>query len=225
MAFEFEYKFVPLSGAWPQAMTVKRFSSKRFATSYVKTLKKLAYEIEKLDPRGPVLIEADFRSQDIRFDGQIRADARKPAFPGVIINFTSNRRGTLRFACDSCVVWQHNVHALALALERLRLVDKDGVTQNGQQYKGWKALPAPDHAGIVTIDQAAKYVAFHCRSRAQLTSEQILVSFENARTAYHAAAQRLHPDVYKDADQADLWRRLMAAWALIEQMHQSKGRA
>jgi hypothetical protein len=38
--------------------------------------------------------------------------------------------------------WQHNVRAIALTLEALRAVDRYGATETGQQYTGFKALPA-----------------------------------------------------------------------------------
>ncbi len=38
--------------------------------------------------------------------------------------------------------WQHNVRAIALTLEALRAVDRYGATETGQQYAGFKALPA-----------------------------------------------------------------------------------
>jgi hypothetical protein len=43
---------------------------------------------------------------------------------------------------DPMESWQHNVYAIAKSLEALRLVDRYGVTRRGEQYTGWKALPA-----------------------------------------------------------------------------------
>lgn len=38
--------------------------------------------------------------------------------------------------------WQANIRAIAKTLEHLRDLDRWGVTKRGEQYTGWKALPA-----------------------------------------------------------------------------------
>jgi hypothetical protein len=87
-----------------------------------------------------IVIQAAVTDQDIRNDGWLRANAR-PEHPGVILTFDS-RHGPLSYPCDAFNDWQANVRAIALALEALRKVDRYGVTKRGEQYTGWKALPA-----------------------------------------------------------------------------------
>jgi hypothetical protein len=105
------------------------------------------------------VIEAQFTEDEIRLDGRPRAGAR-PAFPGVIVSFDS-KHGPLRFCCDDCVDWMDNVRAIALTMNYLRGADRYGVTKDGEQYKGWKALPppGPTDAKIQTAEQAAQWMA------------------------------------------------------------------
>ena len=53
--------------------------------------------------------------------------------------------------------WQANVRAVALTLESLRAVDRYGVSQHGEQYRGWQALPAGD--GPTSKETAALLLA------------------------------------------------------------------
>lgn len=97
---------------------------------------------------GPV-IEVDVRERDIRIDGALRADARADS-PAVLVAFES-KHGPLIYRCDryrggsyrsKMSSWQHNARAIALTLEALRAVDRYGATSKGEQYRGFKALPA-----------------------------------------------------------------------------------
>lgn len=86
-----------------------------------------------------VTLSGYWRARDFKRDGGIYADAR-PTEPGVVLEFVRGK-DRMRFACDKFLVWLDNVDAIARALEALRMVDRYGVT-SGQQYEGFKALPA-----------------------------------------------------------------------------------
>jgi hypothetical protein len=150
----------------------------------------LKSELTHLRVDGPVVIEAGFRERDIRLDGQPRSDAPQPAFPGVLISFRSKVHGPLQFSCDDCDRWQDNVRAIALTLERLRLADRYGVTKRGEQYTGWKALPAP----LVTPPP--------------MTVEEAQAFIRSNGGDYRAAAKRLHPDAGGSDEQ---WNKLQQA--------------
>jgi hypothetical protein len=47
----------------------------------------------------------------------------------------------LLYACDRFWRWQHNLRAIALGLEALRLVERYGIGDAHQQYAGYRALP------------------------------------------------------------------------------------
>jgi hypothetical protein len=59
----------------------------------------------------------------------------------VTVAFDS-KHGSLKYTADKFATWQENLRAIALGLEALRKVDRYGVTTRGEQYTGWKALPA-----------------------------------------------------------------------------------
>ena len=99
----------------------------------------LKHELERLQASN-VVIEMDLTEVDIRRDGLPRNNAR-PTTPRVCLSMDSPY-GPLRYPCDTFLSWQDNVRGIALALEALRKVDRYGVTKRGEQYTGWKALPA-----------------------------------------------------------------------------------
>jgi hypothetical protein len=141
-----KYTFRP-RGPWTEGNTDPRASSAIFRASWAGTLDLLGRELEHLDARN-VVLQVDVREGDVRLDGMLRADA-KVGHPGVRLAFDS-RHGPLTYATDAydrlwagtMPGWQANVRAIALALEALRAVDRYGVTRRGEQYTGWKALPA-----------------------------------------------------------------------------------
>lgn len=154
------YTFRPLP-TWPYPETKpRRYGS--FKVSWERTLTHLAYEIDRLDGKSPI-IGAGFRESDLRRDGMPRGDRRQAPYlhPGVELSFDS-RHGRLTYATDEFADWQDNVRAIALSLEALRAVDRYGVSKRGQQYAGWAQLGAggPDPArGKALVEQAGGIVA------------------------------------------------------------------
>ena len=87
-----------------------------------------------------VVLQIQVTERDIRLDGQLRADAR-PSDPAVRILFDS-KHGPLTYQCDRFATWKDNARAVALGLEALRKVERYGITEHGEQYKGWLAIEA-----------------------------------------------------------------------------------
>lgn len=119
----------------------------QFDATWTKTLQLLGREIAHLGGRD-VVIEVDVREQDIRLDGGLRANARSST-PAVVVAFDTKVHGPMLYRADRYADrwsnrpgWQENVRAVALTLESLRAVDRYGATETGQQYAGFKALPA-----------------------------------------------------------------------------------
>lgn len=134
------YQFRPLS---PDC-GIPRFRSRKsspFRAKWSATLDLLESELVHLKGKELVL-QADVRLDEIRNDGMLRADAR-PATPRVILSFES-KYGPLSYPSDAFLDWQSNVRAIALSLEALRTVDRYGVTQRAEQYRGWQQLPPPE---------------------------------------------------------------------------------
>ena len=203
------YRIRPL-GAWTDPVTGDRKSSGVFQASWDDTLAFLRDEVIKLDGQFPIVIQIDVTEIDVRQDGMLRSRAQVGPHPGVIVSFQS-RFGPLRYATDAyeqrwhgaLLGWQANVRAIALALEALRAVDRYGVSKRGQQYTGWKALPAGNGAAFASADAALRWMA-------EMDDADALP--ENARIIYRNLARRMHPD--KGGDPGN-WDRLDGARQLL----------
>jgi len=123
---------------WPHPPTRDRRRSP-FSATWSTTYGLLVREAQALGATSLVL-QIAVGEDDIRLDGQIRANAR-PSHPGAIVSFQS-KHGPLEYATDVFTNWQDNVRAIALGLEALRRVDRYGIAKRGEQYRGWRALPA-----------------------------------------------------------------------------------
>lgn len=125
--------------AWPGEQTRSRRSA-QFSASLGSTTELLARELAALNGRL-VVLQVAMTEDDFRIDGIPYANAQA-SHPGVVIAFES-KHGPLKFAVDTFSFWEDNLRAIALGMEALRKVDRYGVTKLGEQYTGWKALPAP----------------------------------------------------------------------------------
>ena len=191
---------------WPRPETKRRRRSV-FKSPYSKTLDLLFREIEYLGGRN-IVIQIDVEESEIRLDGWPRSDAR-PTSPRVLVSLES-KHGPLAYPCDRFDRWQDNLRAIALALEALRKVDRYGVTTHGEQYTGWRALPAPVNGdGFATAEEAVEFIAKHC----DCTAVEIVADIDLFRLAHRQAAKRLHPDVNNGQD-AD-FKKLQKARELI----------
>lgn len=200
----------PLDG-WPTEFTGQRKRS-RFEASLSDTIALLERELRLLDPPVPKwprsVLQIALREQDFRIDGMPRAGSN-PAHPGVILNIETDNKPVLSFPCDTFTHWHDNLRAIVLTLEALRKVDRYGVTQTGQQYRGWQAIESKP-----TVDAACVLLARiawpnendeHQASWAPkiATDEQI------GRNAYRQARAKAHPDRH-NGDQA-LWDQVEGA--------------
>jgi hypothetical protein len=188
----------PLPVVWPSGnrtpASARAYS--RFKASYSATLNLLVRELRYLGvyQGDTVVFETGFQEHEIRLDGLPRRGA-KPADPAIILSFES-RYGPLRYGCDTYATHDANLRAIALALEALRAVDRYGVTKRGEQYQGWKALPAAGET------MTARTAAIVIRDMAEVTNELPLAD------AARRAARKVHPDV---GGTRELWDRLQRA--------------
>jgi hypothetical protein len=139
-----QYTVRPISDRTP---FLRRYTGSQFTVAWSQALDLLEREYGQL--RGKhLVIEVDIAERGIRNDGQLRSDA-KSSSPAVRVAFDS-KHGPITMATDRFVRgygsrmedWQHNVYAIAKALEALRLVDRYGVSRSGEQYRGYKAIGA-----------------------------------------------------------------------------------
>jgi hypothetical protein len=200
--------FRPL-GIWPGTPAKFRGRSK-FRAGYGDTLKLLDRELRHLRAKN-VVIQLALTSRDIRLDGMPRVGAR-PTHPGVILAFDS-KHGPLSYPCDVYSEWEDNMRAIALSLEHLRAVDRYGVTRQGEQYRGWTALPAPrEMPRRMTKDEAAGFISKLIGGDGQ-TAEEIMGDPETRATAIRAAQFKTHPDREGDPEQ---FRKVQEAKEVLE---------
>lgn len=172
------YQFRPL-GAWLEGDTYPRRSRYAFKAKWSSTLILLDRELGHLNAER-VVVQADFREQDLRLDGMPRSSARTPQHPGVRLSFAS-KHGSLTYATDAYEVWEHNVRAIALGLEALRAVDRYGVTRRGEQYTGWKALSA----GASDMSESEALTVLHRHAPERKHNEPLPDLFRWAKAGAH----------------------------------------
>lgn len=165
------HKRSPFRGAWSNTLTV------------------LEREIEHL--RGTdIIVQVALGLEDIRNDGWPRSNVR-PRTPDVRVSFQS-KIGPLLYECNTFDSWEQNIRAIALGLERLRAVDRYGITKANEQYKGWKQLPAGgaiEASEWPNTESAAKFLM-------KLAGWQVPVAdvLHNPRPCWIDASKNAHPD-------------------------------
>lgn len=186
---------------WPAKETPswKRQKS-RFSVVYSRTLEDLERELLAVKAKN-IVIQLDLRLDQIRNDGWPRSGAR-PSTPRVILTF---QRGdeVISMPCDTFQTHEQNLRAIDMTLHALRMVDQYGVSQHGQQYKGFARLEAP--AEVNKHDLAVRFIA----SWAEVRNEDVKSDLEGS---YKMAARRLHPD---HGGSHDLFIQLQAHYRLL----------
>lgn len=177
-----------------------------FSARWSDTEELLLREVKALRGRDLVL-EVDVLDGQIRNDGRLyaRAIARSSA---VRVAFES-MHGPLTYATDLFPTWQDNVRAIALGLEALRRVDRYGITKRGEQYAGWKALPAGQAmpASGMTTDEAWSIIGSY--QPLPITEFRKEASDAEIRVAWRAARIANHPD--KRGGDHSLWNKVEQA--------------
>jgi len=185
-----DVRFRPLD-QWPGVRTPSyKRQDARFRSKYSQTLDLLEQELRHLKAKD-IVIQAGFQLSEIRNDGWPRSNARRPADPGVIVSFICPT-GALSFPCDRYRDWEDNLRAIALSLEALRAVDRYGVTQHAEQYKGWTQLPpAP---GRVEKKMTAAEASSILSNESGMYVPELNIVPSVLDNALKAARRRCHPD-------------------------------
>lgn len=197
---------------WPRPETRVRGYSP-FKASYRTTLALLDRELGMLNARQ-IVLQIDVREDDLRLDGQLRANAR-PQGPRVALAFES-KHGPLRYYCDRWNDWQANLRGIALGLEAQRKLERYGITSRGEQYTGWKAIGAGIEMGpaSMSLQEAAEFISrHHDEDDSDQWASEILDSPWFRDDLYRAAAKRLHPDT--GGDEA-MFKRLVEAKRVLD---------
>lgn len=189
-----------------------------FDSTWTQTLELLRRETWNIAKRrdshsGEFVMMLDVEDRHIRNDGELRANAT-PDTPDVGIWIETRHAGDLLLTCGRFRYWHDNVRAIALGLEALRRVDRYGITQSDEQYRGWQALPpgTPMPAARMTVEDAARLL---CDSTMVTIGEDwhdVVAGRSSIRDLYREAIKTHHPDHGGDAE---MFRRLTEARDLL----------
>lgn len=190
-----------------------------FKTNWAGTIDLLARECGWLEAKD-IYVLADCDATQLRTDGQLRAEARLKT-QAVVLVIGSSKVGPIKLPCDRFLQWQDNVRAIALSLEALRKVDRYGVTQIGEQYRGWAALPPATRAIAAaewaTREQAMKFligVAVAPLVPSDFDVTTALNSEIVAAAWFRDASKRAHSDT---GGSTDLMQRVLRARDMIQE--------
>lgn len=196
---------------WPGTPTQDRRPA-AFASSWRATMEVLDRELKALGPYGlrsvnntyyypKSILQIALREQDFRIDGMPKANAA-PSHPGVVLSIEPKGKPPLSFPCDTFTRWQDNLRGIALGLEALRKVERYGITQTGQQYRGWQAIEAK---GSLTAEAAESFLRQFAGSVVDETPTMANV--------HRRAKAKAHPD-RNDGDQT-VWDQVAQAAAVL----------
>lgn len=181
-------------------------SYRRKSTPLSDTLEVLDRELAFLNAKDRVMLVA-IPPHDFRIDGKPRAQA-KAEHPGVILSFTT-KHGALSYAVDTFTTWQDNLRGIALGLEALRKVDRYGVTQHGEQYRGFLAIEAGGPSVIeITDAQHALRILFDAAE--MIVEDGVIYPKEDLAFIGRKAKRKTHPDTNGGVE-SDLWLWVNAA--------------
>jgi hypothetical protein len=164
----------------------------RFDSTWTATLGLLDRELGMLGVRHEFVLQIDVQESDLKLDGELRANAR-PMSSAVAISLKA-KGSDLLFVCGKFPRWQENVRAIALGLEALRKVERYGIVQSNEQYRGWQALPpgTPMPAAKMTVEEAESVLREHMYGNEH--------SAPPWAELYRRGAKVHHPDAGGDPD-------------------------
>lgn len=183
---------------WIERQTEPKMTS-RFTSTWSNTLTELEreYNAIKAPGAGDPILMVTAEPEDFRKDGQLRAQARLRS--NAVALSIQSRYGPLIFRSDRFNgipwhakmphLWQHNVRAIMLTLEALRLVDRYGIVLSGEQYQGFRQLAAPSHVSQDRMAQAR----FHLCKMAGVVLEDTDTK-DQWRAVVRKARRFSHPD-------------------------------
>lgn len=194
----------------------------RFERSGTQTQSDLRVELAAIGVRQGV-IQADITEDDLRNDGLLRASARFRS-SRIVLAFKHPKQGPVSFPSWTYQDPWANLRAVVKTLEALRTIARHGVTQNDQQYTGWKQLPPQGTvivaAEFVTVEDAARFLIGAMSVDPNLPNQPGVIKPETVvrspgvlQRVYHLAAMNNHPDK-GGAD--EVMRRVNAARDMIE---------
>jgi hypothetical protein len=174
-------------GRWANSGTPSQRYLGRTRIPIAQTYNDLDRELWAIDATD-VVIQLDFPESSFRRDGSGPRDDRRPYSPAVVLTFKRNGAAHT-FACDRFQRWQDNLRGITLGLEGLRRLERYGIVQSGEQYRGWQALPSSTTPALST-EAAAQVISARSGSPASMIQHDR----ETALRAVRAARWKAHPD-------------------------------
>ncbi len=188
--------------------------------AFHRILDRLRRELEHLRALDVVIAVDVTGPGDIRRDGWPRAGARMLSSRVALIITTADH-GTLRFQADRWDSWGHNLRAIGLVLERLRLVDEAGVSGTGKQYQGYLQLPAGgtlgpmiDDPNVTRREAVRTLIRFAGDDVGPMDPDDVLRRDDAdmvLKLLVRSAVRNTHPDIggdpasYREVDEAARW--------------------
>lgn len=198
---------------WPRGAARTPESGRRhgpFKATWATILNDLDTELVQIGAKD-VVIQLDCPAVDIRQDGMPKGDARVRS-PGIVLRFTHPKLGPVVYPCDAYADYYDNLRAISLTLNALRAIDRYQVGTPGQQYGGYRALPASTGETTLSPEQAADMLAQH----SGLPAEAILGYPAVASAAVTKAMRVTHPDAGGKEGEFDLVKK---AEAVLTEYH------
>ncbi|MEO7778491.1 MAG: hypothetical protein ABIY63_13245 [Fibrobacteria bacterium] len=205
-------RFVPVSD-WP-GKKQSQYAQKKtpYRAGYQDTLDHLERELNHLKAKD-ILVQAYFALKDIRNDGWPKSSAR-PKESGVVLTFVGKDGKTISMPCDTYRDWEANLRAIAFTLEDLRAINRRGVSQSGEQYRGWQQLPPKTTAPAeMNAAEAAEYLV---REAGFGDASAALRLHVEACLLVRNALLRAHPD---KGGTSDRFRLVQSARAALAKHH------
>lgn len=197
--------------AWPGTMTRNRRRSS-FKSNLSATTSTLDRELAGIRGRT-VVLQLALTEDQLRNDGLPRA-AATPAHPGVILSMETPD-GPIQFPCDTFDRWHDNLRAIVLTMEKLRAIDRYGVTKHGEQYRGWMQIEPPREAPKFTDVGDALRLIYAAAD--MIVEPGVLYEPDAIRTIIRRARFKHHPDragdvgEYHRIEEAELYLKLVGA--------------
>lgn len=218
-SFQVEVRFRRLS-AWPPVPRPgDRQLSKKWASAQDGIVNEIKAELGAMGVRE-FLVETDHRGEDYsRLDGRPRGDAA-PATNRIAVWFEVG--GQMRvIRCEAHGSWTKNLKAVAMTLNRNRLLRSYGTMTVEEQYGGFTALPPGNGASdpgapFGTLEDAARFI-LECAGRPTGSGQavrQVIGDPAQRRQMYRNAAEKVHPD--RNGGKAEKMTRLNAAKSMLE---------
>lgn len=134
--------------AWPDGWPRKTWHQRRLATyrtEFGRARDHLLNEL-RLGRSRHVILSSNV---PLRRDGLPLASMREPTDPGVAVYWDDPKGNSRVIACDVWSRVKDNLHAVGLAIESLRALERTGATELLERaYSGFKRLPAPAPAPV-----------------------------------------------------------------------------